>query len=224
MLKALIQRNTDADVELRTREGFEAHDHHQKILGGSVSNISAPPPLPKHKAREPILTLSQLTGVGPATASLLLSTYDPEKAPFFSDELFRWAMWEEGKGKGWDRKIKYDVKEYQALRSRVREFQTRFEKQIGKQASALDVEKVAYVLGKRAASSEGTGDRTQRSAKKRKGAPPNDAVEQPERAAERDTKDEQNEKTGQKRNTCSASRTDSMKQAPPVKKARRTKK
>jgi hypothetical protein len=75
----------------------------------------------------------------------LLSTSDPENIPFFSDELFRWAFWENKTGSGWDRKIKYSVKEYRELKAKVDELRDR----IGK--GALEAEKVGYVLGKREA-------------------------------------------------------------------------
>lgn len=86
-----------------------------------------------------------MKGIGPATAALLLSTGDPDKLPFFSDELFRWAFWENKSGAGWDRKIKYSVKEYCELKEKVDEMRAR----IGK--GAIEAEKVAYVLGKREA-------------------------------------------------------------------------
>lgn len=85
----------------------------------------------------------KLKGIGPATAALLLSTNNPEEHPFFSDELFRWAFWSDAPGSRWDRKIKYSLKEYRDLLARVDELRDR----IGK--SALEAEKVAYVLGKR---------------------------------------------------------------------------
>lgn len=87
--------------------------------------------------------LSKLRGIGPATAALLLSTSDPKSLPFFSDELFRWAFWEDKTGARWDRKIKYSVKEYRELKAKVDELRDR----IGREA--IQVEKVAYVLGKR---------------------------------------------------------------------------
>ena len=89
--------------------------------------------------------LTKLKGIGPATAALLLSTSEPETLPFFSDELFRWAFWENKSGVGWDRKIKYSLKEYRELKDKVDELRRR----IGK--GAIEAEKVAYVLGKREA-------------------------------------------------------------------------
>lgn len=99
--------------------------------------------------------ITRLKGIGPATASLLLSCADPT-VPFFSDELFRWAMWDAptpgsrqgqgGKGEGWGRGIKYTEKEYKLLLERVRgALQSR---QDG--LTAMDLEKVAYVLAREA--------------------------------------------------------------------------
>ena len=87
--------------------------------------------------------LTKLKGIGPATASLLLSVATPEAVPFFSDELFKWSMWDEtGSPAGWKRQIKYNKKEYEALLGKVRELRGR----LG--VRAMDAEKVAWVLGK----------------------------------------------------------------------------
>lgn len=64
-------------------------------------------------------TVAALKGVGPATASLIMSCYDPANAAFFSDELFRWLLYEDGEGKGWDRKIAYNWKSLTELQARV---------------------------------------------------------------------------------------------------------
>lgn len=88
-------------------------------------------------------TLTELKGIGPATASLLLSVHAPGQVPFFSDELFRWTMWDEsGKPGGWQRVIKYSAKEYEALVKRVAKLVERLD------VRAVDAEKVAWVLGK----------------------------------------------------------------------------
>lgn len=91
--------------------------------------------------------LTKLRGIGPATASLLLSVHDPDRVIFFSDEAFYWLC---GGGGGGGRfgSIKYNNKEYDALRKRAGELV----KRLG--VSATDVEKVAYVLFKR----DGAGD------------------------------------------------------------------
>lgn len=95
-----------------------------------------------------IIALGKLKGVGPATASLILSSYDPVKIPFFSDELFRYLHWSEVKSKGWDRKINYTIKEYRDLYDRTQEVRQRLEKESGDAVKAIDLEKMAYALGK----------------------------------------------------------------------------
>lgn len=119
-LKGLVQQNSDEFVRETTIAGFSADSWSDSLD-----------------------ILTKLRGIGPATAALLLSTGDPETLPFFSDELFRWAFWDSKSGAGWDRKIKYSVKEYRELKEKVDELRDR----IGK--GAIEAEKVAYVLGKR---------------------------------------------------------------------------
>ena len=81
--------------------------------------------------------LSELKGIGPATASLLLSVHDPENVIFFSDEAFYWLCCAGKKAP-----IKYNPKEYLALRTEA----DILAKRLG--VSAVDIEKVAYVLMK----------------------------------------------------------------------------
>ena len=71
-LKALVQQNEAKQVESTTRKGFAE-------FSGD-------------KSTDALKTLTTLRGIGPATASLLLSVYDPDNAPFFSDELFRLVL------------------------------------------------------------------------------------------------------------------------------------
>lgn len=95
-------------------------------------------------AMKSLKILTALRGIGPATASLLLSVYQPDEVPFFSDELFRWTHWDApGKKEyNWDRSIKYNVTEYKELLASVEALR----KKLG--VRAVDAEKVAYVLGK----------------------------------------------------------------------------
>ncbi|KAF2625366.1 hypothetical protein BU25DRAFT_493001 [Macroventuria anomochaeta] len=86
--------------------------------------------------------LTKLRGIGPATASLLLSVYQPDQVPFFSDELFRWTHWDSPGKSGWLRIIKYNVTEYKEILASVEGLR----KRLG--VKAVDAEKVAYVLGK----------------------------------------------------------------------------
>ncbi|KJX92777.1 hypothetical protein TI39_contig5825g00003 [Zymoseptoria brevis] len=110
-----------------------------------------------------LTVLTKLRGIGPATASLVLSVLRRDEIPFFSDELFRWSMWEQGKGKGWDRPIKYSVKEYLELFRLVAEAREKADGEV----KAVELEKVAYVLStsgggkagnKRAAMDEGSDE------------------------------------------------------------------
>lgn len=94
-------------------------------------------------AKDALKILTNLKGIGPATASLLLSVAAPDTVPFFSDELFRWCIWDESStSKGWQRKIKYNAKEYEILLEKVRALLERLH------VKAVDAEKVAWVLGK----------------------------------------------------------------------------
>lgn len=79
--------------------------------------------------------LTKLKGIGPATASLLLTVHDPTRVIFFSDEAFYWLCCEGKKSP-----IKYTAKEYRQLRLRADELAER----LG--VSATDIEKVSYVL------------------------------------------------------------------------------
>lgn len=126
-LRKLVDSNDEKDVEFRTRIAYDILDKRAK----------------EERERNAMLEVSAMRGIGPATASLILSVYDPVNMPFFSDELFRWASWEGDGAKGWQRMIKYTPKEYLLLLGRVRDFRARL------QVPAVEIEKVAYVLGKR---------------------------------------------------------------------------
>lgn len=127
-----MQQNVEQSVQEVTEEGFKA-----------FSNSS-------DSAKTSLNVLTKLKGIGPAAASLLLSVYAPDRAPFFSDELFRWCFYEAGTRKGWDREIKYNLKEYLQLFEKVQDLRERLLAEYEYDVSAVDVEKVAYVLGKRA--------------------------------------------------------------------------
>ncbi|KAI4630604.1 hypothetical protein J4E80_001542 [Alternaria sp. BMP 0032] len=140
-LLGLVQSNTPEAVEKTTKKAYAA-------LWKSKS--SQPDAIPALKI------LVGLKGVGPATASLLLSVLRPAEIPFFSDELFRWSVWDDETGSakdgtGWQRKIKYNVKEYEMMLDRVHELRRRLRRGFGQRdplARAIDVERVAWVLGK----------------------------------------------------------------------------
>jgi hypothetical protein len=91
--------------------------------------------------------LCELRGIGPATASFVLSCADPEGIVFFGDEVAEWVCPKLGAGK-----LKYNAKEYLELCERVREVKG----ELG--LSAVEVEKVGYVFGKRAKGEVGGGE------------------------------------------------------------------
>ncbi|OCL06374.1 hypothetical protein AOQ84DRAFT_321525 [Glonium stellatum] len=122
-LFSLVSSNLAGDIRDTTASAFKQYE----------ANRSCPADAAK--------ILIKLKGIGPATASLLLSVYEPDAVAFFSDELFRWLSWKEGKGKGWDRKIGYTMKEYQSLCDEVEKVRAR----LG--VPVVEMEKVAWVLG-----------------------------------------------------------------------------
>lgn len=79
--------------------------------------------------------LTQLKGIGPATASLLLAVHDADNVIFFADEAFSWLC-----STGSTPTIKYTLKEYTELNGRARALANR----LG--VKAVDVERVAFVL------------------------------------------------------------------------------
>lgn len=117
-----------------------------------------------------ISTLSKLKGIGPATASLLLSCYDPVAIPFFSDELFRWLHWQtdvdgdtkKRKSKGIEdngnanRKINYTAKEYASIFEKTTTLRARLSKEAGEPITAVDIEKAAYKISKSAQEEKST--------------------------------------------------------------------
>lgn len=86
-------------------------------------------------ARGTVRALAKLKGIGPATASLLLSVHDAQNAIFFSDEAFYWLCCGGKKAA-----IKYNIDEYAALSDEAQALSKRLD------VSATDIEKVAYVL------------------------------------------------------------------------------
>ena len=118
--------NSDNKIKEVTHRAFKAHEDKPDAVTSSNS-------------------LTSLKGVGIATGSLILATYDPDHAGFFGDEVFRWLMWDEPTskpGKGWSRVIAYNLKEYK----RFAEQMDAVVKRLG--VNAIEVEMVGYVLGR----------------------------------------------------------------------------
>lgn len=149
----LVQENAPDAILLTTQSAFSQ-------LPPSPPAESPAKPIDEAPVLQALKTLTQLRGIGPATASLLLSVCRPDEVPFFSDELFRWSCWDAdvagpGKakaGRGWDRGIKYNVKEYKGVLEGV----GRERERLG--VRAVDVERVAYVLGSERADVGGDGE------------------------------------------------------------------
>ncbi|KAL2044766.1 hypothetical protein N7G274_002541 [Stereocaulon virgatum] len=131
-LAKLVASNSIKEIRDTTKSAFAIYEANNDDFAKSIS------------------TLTNLKGIGPATASLLLSCYDSVKVPFFSDELYRYLHFEEAASKGWDRKINYTMKEYKSLFEKLQTLRKRLEKESKQDVSAIDVERMAYVLGKEA--------------------------------------------------------------------------
>jgi hypothetical protein len=76
-----------------------------------------------------------LKGVGPATASLLLSVHDPKNIIFFSDEAYRWLV-----AGGEKVHLTYTTKEYDVLNTKTQALMNKLK------VTPIDIEKVAFVI------------------------------------------------------------------------------
>ena len=104
-LLALVSSNSDEEVESVTMKAFEIYSQpptkekgsRNKAIGDSNSDDDDDGNANQRIDRfiQALTHLTTLKGVGPATASLILSCWDPRKVPFFSDEVFRWLHFEE---------------------------------------------------------------------------------------------------------------------------------
>lgn len=143
-LLKLAESNSAADVAQTTRDAF--------IIVGSSNTDDQFGPVEKA-----MKVLVSMRGIGPATASLLLSYASPSSVPFFSDELFRFAHWHgqscvpggvkpAKEGAEWDRPIRYTTKEYHSLFEEVRSLRLKL-REAGLQLSTMELEKAAWVFG-----------------------------------------------------------------------------
>ena len=118
----LAESNTEDDIKKTTHEAFELYKHDNFEVTKAINKLAT------------------LKGIGPATASLLLSIHDAAKVVFFGDEVFQWICCDGKKSA-----IKYNMKEYENLISESRKLIAR----LG--IDARDVEKVGFVLMREAA-------------------------------------------------------------------------
>lgn len=110
-------------MESVTDKEIEDLNHDPATAVKSRHLIEQKPDFSHGRLKDAIQILIKLSGVGPATASLILSVYDPHNIPFFSDELARWcsaspASWEIAERDDWrphpcwKLKLKYNLDEY----------------------------------------------------------------------------------------------------------------
>ncbi|KAL4740799.1 hypothetical protein BDV11DRAFT_184462 [Aspergillus similis] len=148
-LLGMIRQNREKTISDTTASAFsslsasvEGNDGFEAI-GGALLTLATP-----------------LRGVGPATASLILSVACPEMIPFYSDDVYLWVCAgvypsssfcskksKEVKPNG-EPNVKYNVAEYRRLWEGVQGLRARLNKEAdeGKRVSCKDVEKVALVI------------------------------------------------------------------------------
>lgn len=153
----MVKGNQDKTIVKATSTAFAALPDADPILAPSEA-------FPK--ASLDALT-ARLRGVGPATASLILSigtiVNDPKRqVPFYSDDVYLWLVLgdfpnaeDEVHKKSPHKKpngeliAKYDVNEYRDLWRRTHELRERLNKDVAEHdrpVSLIDIEKVAYVI------------------------------------------------------------------------------
>lgn len=133
--------------------------------------------------RKAVAELSSLKGIGPATASLLLSVYEPAEVPFFGDEVFMWVVLGGKRGK-----IGYTAKEYSSFVEKVGEVTGR----LG--VTAEEVEKAGFAVVR----GQGEAGESRQGRKRKEGAGEAVQVEKEEPTKKR-SKVEQEEKLETKR-------------------------
>lgn len=111
---------------------------------------------------EAVAFITDLNGIGPVTASLILSTLNPVQIPFFSDVLFDFGggygtFGRDDASKGYQ--IKHPLAEYRTLFTKVKEIRQRIADDPADKGkvSALDLEMTAHVLAPGFVSAQPTG-------------------------------------------------------------------
>lgn len=113
-----VGTNSDETVEAATKDAFEHYKANPTEIDAVIKKLKDP-----------------LKGIGPATASLILSVYDPDHVTFFSDEVFKWLV-NDGEHKPTP---KYTVSEFAKVHAAAKNLATRLH------VSPLQIEKVAFV-------------------------------------------------------------------------------
>ncbi|KIX04645.1 uncharacterized protein Z518_05515 [Rhinocladiella mackenziei CBS 650.93] len=124
-LPAMVRKNEVSAIQTQTSLAFE-----------KLSSASSPTPPSKSTIKESLDVVCKLTGIGPATGTLILNICDPINIPFFQDEMFLWFFPDVKSDK-----LKYNQKEYLQLLEAVGPVLKRLS------VKAIELEKVSYVFG-----------------------------------------------------------------------------
>ncbi|KUJ24199.1 uncharacterized protein LY89DRAFT_571761 [Mollisia scopiformis] len=116
-LQKHIASNNDEGIASATTEAFEHYASNKDNIAGTIEKLTV------------------LKGVGPATATLILSVHDPQNVIFFSDELYRWLVKD-----GEDVSLKYTTKEFEEVFSKAKAFMSRIK------CTPTELEKAAFTL------------------------------------------------------------------------------
>ncbi len=122
----MVRKNEESAVQAQTALALE-------MLS---TTSSLPEPTPTATIVEALNAVCKLTGIGPATGTLILNIFDPVHIPFFQDEMYAWFFPDTRADK-----LKYTQKEYLQLLEAVRPVLQRLS------VKAIELEKVSYVLG-----------------------------------------------------------------------------
>ncbi|KAM0140738.1 hypothetical protein ACHAP3_002416 [Botrytis cinerea] len=114
-----VGKNSDELVEAATKDAFDYYKTNPTDIGVVINKLKDP-----------------LMGIGPATASLILSVRYPDQVTFFSDECFKWLV-NDGEHKPTP---KYNVAEFEKIHAAAKSLTTRL------RVNPLQIEKVAFVI------------------------------------------------------------------------------
>ncbi|THV52856.1 hypothetical protein BGAL_0066g00160 [Botrytis galanthina] len=114
-----VGKNSDEIVEAATKDAFDYYKTNPTDIGVVINKLKDP-----------------LMGIGPATASLILSVRYPDHVTFFSDECFKWLV-NDGEHKPTP---KYNVAEFEKIHAAAKSLATRL------RVNPLQIEKVAFVI------------------------------------------------------------------------------
>lgn len=118
-LPKLVASNKEENVKSILTDAFELYAKDPSDIKSTITKIA------------------ELKGIGPATASLVLSVHDPEHVIFFEDEAYRWLVHD-----GETVVLKYNFAEFDELYIKAKALSSKLK------VSPLDIEKVAFVIMK----------------------------------------------------------------------------